>query len=102
VAIPVDEPSKFQVLSASTDSGFSIRVYKDVSQVFTPLLSLSYHGLGADTVGAVNPDIFGHNFAMLWEIHVLLQLHARDKVSQHPQSEKRVKKGLVKTYVCSI
>ena len=50
-------------------------VYKDVSDETTPFLRLSYHCLGADTVGSVNPDVFGHNFAILREIEIFLQLH---------------------------
>ena len=79
-----------------------MRVYANVSIEDTPVLGLSYHCLGADTVCSVNPDVFGHNFAMLREIEVFLQLETRNKVSQRSQSENRAKFGLGEGYVCSI
>jgi hypothetical protein len=79
-----------------------MRVYTDVSIEDTPVLGLSYHCLGADPICSVDPDVFGHNFAMLREIEVFLQLDARDTVSAHPQSENRRGKGLGETYICSI
>jgi hypothetical protein len=77
-------------------------VYNEVSGEKRAALSLSYHCLRADAVCAVDPDVFGHNFAMLGEIEVFLQLEARDKVSGHSRSKDRLEWGLGKAYVCSI
>jgi hypothetical protein len=38
----------------------------------------TYHGLGTDTIVAIDPDVFCHDFAMLGQVEVLCQL---DKVS---------------------
>jgi hypothetical protein len=36
---------------------------------------MAYHSLGSDTVCAIDPDVFGHDLAMLRKIKVFLQLN---------------------------
>jgi len=76
-AVPVDEPSKFQVLRSSTLDGFFESVYFEALANSPGERAYQYHSLGADAIVTIDPDVFSHNIAILREIKIFFQLEAR-------------------------